>query len=165
MFADTITVSIPDDIITVNNESCAVDLSAYKNLAYDIMSWSNGEGFTQMSPGIRVTTFEGTTHEYNDCVAPFVSLWKAAKARQDAEDAAAAAERNSPEARGERIRAERDRRLTACDYLMMPDYPLGEAERAAWVEYRQALRDLPEAEGFPWGGPDDPAVPWPVEPA
>jgi len=60
------------------------------------------------------------------------------------------------------VRAERDRRLAACDYLMMPDYPLPEADRAAWAVYRQELRDLPAQVGFPWGGPDD--VLWPVEP-
>jgi len=63
------------------------------------------------------------------------------------------------------IRAERDRRLTACDYLMMPDYPLDSADRTAWSDYRQTLRDLPQHDGFPWSGSDDPAVPWPVEPS
>ncbi|EGJ51834.1 tail fiber assembly protein [Desulfocurvibacter africanus] len=62
------------------------------------------------------------------------------------------------------VRDERDRRLTACDYLMMPDYALAEAERAAWAVYRQALRDLPQQAGFPWAGPDDGACPWPSEP-
>lgn len=62
------------------------------------------------------------------------------------------------------VRDERDRRLAACDYLMMPDYPLGEAERSAWAAYRQELRDLPAQAGFPWSGLDDPTVPWPVEP-
>lgn len=38
------------------------------------------------------------------------------------------------------IRAERDRRLTATDYMAMPDYP---AKPANLVVYRQALRDFP----------------------
>lgn len=41
------------------------------------------------------------------------------------------------------IRARRDRLLSACDYIMMPDYPVDDA-RANWASYRQALRDLPE---------------------
>jgi len=64
----------------------------------------------------------------------------------------------------EAVRSERDSRLRDCDYLMMPDYPIEEEQRAAWAAYRQALRDLPQAEGFPWGGPGDLDAPWPVEP-
>jgi hypothetical protein len=36
----------------------------------------------------------------------------------------------------------RDRELAMTDKLMAPDYPLGNKEE--WVEYRQALRDIPE---------------------
>ncbi len=56
------------------------------------------------------------------------------------------------------VRAERDRRLTACDYRCMPDYPQSDSERAAWAQYRQALRDVPSQAGFPG------EVEWPVEP-
>lgn len=44
----------------------------------------------------------------------------------------------------ERMRFTRDERLSACDYLMMPDYPIDADLRAAWASYRQALRDMPE---------------------
>lgn len=54
----------------------------------------------------------------------------------------------------------REARLKASDYAMMPDYPCSEAERAGWIAYRQALRDLPQQAGFPkdivW--PDEPEV-------
>lgn len=63
-----------------------------------------------------------------------------------------------------RVRAERDKRITATDYLVMPDYPLDTDKLEEIKVYRQALRDLPEQLGFPWNGPDDPACPWPVEP-
>ena len=62
-----------------------------------------------------------------------------------------------------RVRAERDRRITATDYLVMPDYPLDTDKLEEIKVYRQALRDLPQQPGFPWDGPDDPACPWPVE--
>ena len=62
------------------------------------------------------------------------------------------------------VRAERDKRITATDYLVMPDYPLDTDKFEEIKAYRQALRDLPQQEGFPWNGPDDPACPWPVEP-
>ena len=62
------------------------------------------------------------------------------------------------------VRAERDRRITATDYLVMPDYPLDTDKLEEIKAYRQALRDLPQQSGFPWGGPDDPECLWPVEP-
>lgn len=62
------------------------------------------------------------------------------------------------------VRLERDRRITATDYLVMPDYPApNEAVRASWLTYRQALRDIPEHPEFPWTGVD--STPWPTPPA
>lgn len=43
-------------------------------------------------------------------------------------------------------RAERDRRLAACDWTQVADAPVN---RAAWAAYRQALRDVPDQPGFP----------------
>lgn len=63
-----------------------------------------------------------------------------------------------------RLRAERDRRIAATDYLIMPDYPLAEDSRAVVQAYRQALRDLPVLEGAPWDGGGE-ATPWPAMPA
>lgn len=55
-----------------------------------------------------------------------------------------------------RLRAERDQRLAECDWTQLPDVPA--ATSAAWQDYRQALRDLPETA--------DPFAPeWPARPA
>lgn len=62
------------------------------------------------------------------------------------------------------VRAERDKRITATDYLVMPDYPLDTDKLEEIKAYRQALRDIPQQPGFPWNGPDDQACPWPVIP-
>ena len=51
------------------------------------------------------------------------------------------------------LRAERDRLLAASDWTQLPDAPLTDSQRAAWRDYRQALRDLPET------GDDWPASP------
>ena len=105
---------------------------------------------------------------YAGQVAPYVELWEEEKARleQAAAEAEAArlAEYNSEEARFERLRAERDRRLTATDYLLMPDYPLSDDQRTILQVYRQALRDLPSQEGAPWDGGGE-STPWPDLPA
>lgn len=67
-------------------------------------------------------------------------------------------------ARFERLRAERDRRLSATDYLLMQDYPLQEDQRIAVQAYRQVLRDLPAQSGAPWDGGGE-ATPWPEIPS
>ena len=61
------------------------------------------------------------------------------------------------------LRAERDARLAACDWTVLPDAPVTEEEQAAWKAYRQALRDLPQQEGAPWDGGGE-LTPWPVAP-
>ncbi len=75
----------------------------------------------------------------------------------------------------EQVRAERDARITACDWVITrhrDEIDEGEGTTltsdgyVAWLAYRKALRDLPNVEGFPWsgGGADDAECPWPVEP-
>ena len=44
-----------------------------------------------------------------------------------------------------RVRAERDAKLAACDWMANSDVTMSDE----WRTYRQALRDLPAAEGFP----------------
>lgn len=59
----------------------------------------------------------------------------------------------------ERLRNERNNRLTACDWTQLPDAPLTSDQRTAWQTYRQALRDFPAT-------CTDPANPtWPTEPS
>lgn len=52
-------------------------------------------------------------------------------------------------------RAERNARLSASDWTQLADAPV---DKIAWAAYRQALRDVPQQEGFPT------SVVWPVEP-
>lgn len=56
------------------------------------------------------------------------------------------------------VRSQRDAKLSATDYLVIPDYPISPEDLEAVKEYRQALRDIPEQSGFPKN------VQWPVEP-
>ena len=56
------------------------------------------------------------------------------------------------------LRAQRNVKLSACDWTQMSDSPLGATEKANWATYRQELRDLPQ-------NTVDPASPsWPTEP-
>jgi len=59
------------------------------------------------------------------------------------------------EAEANVVRIERDQLLAACDWTQLADCPLDEADRIAWANYRQGLRDVPQQAGFPG------AVEWP----
>lgn len=62
---------------------------------------------------------------------------------QDKTDAEIAAD---VAAKAAQVRAQRDRLLSDSDWTQVLDAPV---DRTAWATYRQALRDLPNAEGFP----------------
>lgn len=65
----------------------------------------------------------------------------------------------APELSAARIRSERDIRLAESDWTQLPDVPLSAAQRTAWANYRQALRDLPAQ-----AGADSNALDWPIRP-
>lgn len=46
-----------------------------------------------------------------------------------------------------RVRSERDDRMRDTDHMMLPDYP---NKPNGLQEYRQALRDVPQQDGFPF---------------
>lgn len=53
------------------------------------------------------------------------------------------------------VRSQRNQKLKDSDWTQVADAPV---DQAAWAAYRQALRDIPSQEGFPW------SVTWAVEP-
>ena len=53
------------------------------------------------------------------------------------------------------MRAERNRRLSDCDWTQIAD---STADKQAWATYRQSLRDVPSQDGFPW------EINWPIAP-
>jgi len=52
-------------------------------------------------------------------------------------------------------RSQRDALLSQSDWTQVPDAPVNQA---AWADYRQALRDVPQQAGFPT------EITWPVKP-
>lgn len=54
------------------------------------------------------------------------------------------------------VRGQRDRLLLESDWTQLPDIP--ESTKILWEPYRQALRDVPQQEGFPL------SVVWPTKP-
>ena len=58
----------------------------------------------------------------------------------------------------EDVRADRNLRLVACDWTALVDCPLSDADKALWLAYRQALRDIPQAQADPTD------ITWPASP-
>lgn len=77
------------------------------------------------------------------------SLWKPGTAPQAPPDGWAE----------EQARGKRNSLLAESDIYMIADYPITEQQRRAWMSYRQALRDIPEQEGWPMN------IVWPEKPA
>ena len=76
------------------------------------------------------------------------------EAERDAEEAQWAANANSRKAT--KVREERNTKLAATDWTQTTDVP--QAVKDSYAPYRQALRDVPTQEGFPW------TIVWPVAP-
>lgn len=88
-------------------------------------------------------------------VKPFVDQWQAKNAEMEAEKAEQADELAAAE-----VRAKRDQLIAETDFYLMPDYPISDKNLESIKAYRQALRDVPQQEGFPlqvnW--PDKPLI-------
>ena len=66
------------------------------------------------------------------------------------------------------LREERDRLLTACDWIITMHKELGTNIPAAWKTYRQALRDLPASASPSLDASGElvsTSVTWPTEPS
>lgn len=81
-----------------------------------------------------------------------IDLTPQEQAERDAETAAWAAGANDRKAA--EVRAERNAKITACDWRVLPDV----SNSDVWKTYRQALRDIPAQASFPW------TITWPDAP-
>ncbi len=136
---------------------------------FHALQWNNTHGHIETPEGEICLTLA----DYEAKVLPFAGLWKTEKARLEAqadqEKAEAEALYNSTEERAKRLRAERQIRLDATKWLVERHREelegglattLSQAHYAGLLTYRQALRDFPDIEGFPWEGEVENA-PWP----
>lgn len=158
-----VTVVPIDNIILVDGFPLQFKFDAPENL--HALQWDEDKGHLEFKNGDPNQML--SKDDYDKYVAHYVEVWKVEKKRLEDEAEAAEAARlavyNSEEARFERLRAERDRRINETDYLMTSDYPLSDEKRALVSAYRTALRDLPEQTGAPWDGGES-ETPWPVMP-
>ena len=106
----------------------------------------------------------------NEGVTPYVSGGKVYTRRvtdmTSDEQAAAVAATNA--ATAQRNRAERDKRLASCDWVVTKALEAGTAVPSAWSTYRTALRDITTHANWPnLTGPniDGSGGDWPTEPS
>ena len=106
--------------------------TVYQYSQRDGVEQIDGKWFTKYILGPVFTDGETTAAEQE----------AAYKARKDAEQAA-------------NVRNSRTEMLKDCDWTQIAD---STADKAVWATYRQALRDITAAEGFPW------TITWPTQP-
>jgi hypothetical protein len=126
----------------VLNGAAATVTAPYEVSVRDGIEEINGQWFTKFVVG---PVFTDTTDE-EDVVTTAADNEVAYKARIDSEAA------NS-------VRQTRDRLIAETDWTQLTDSQLSDSVKAAWVTYRQALRDLPTASGFPH------TMTWPTKPS
>lgn len=102
--------------------------------AVEITDAEHADLLTGQSEGKRIVADENGRPILADQPAP------------SAEDLAAAA------------RNDRDARLRVCDWVTLRALDTGKSVPAAWLTYRQALRDVPSQKGFPA------TITWPTAP-
>lgn len=132
-----------------SNGRCVVDgVEFHVSIPEDFPSfsaiywWDNESKYVLVDSNKRAINIEHTEENYALFVEPFLVNLNIAKQEQTEEA----------------IRAKRNTLIAETDFLMMPDYPLSSEGRQAVQAYRQALRDVPQQEGFPFG------VHWPEKP-
>ena len=102
-----------------------------------------GQWFTKFIAG---PVFTDTTDEEGKVTTTAADNEAAYKANIDAQAA-------------EAVRTSRDTLIANTDWTQLADSQLSDSVKADWVTYRQALRDLPTASGFPH------TMTWPKEPS
>lgn len=156
-----LTVIPADKLIICNGIAIQFEFSSQHNLR--ALQWEEDKGHMEFDDAPNKKLDMG---DYSTIVQPYIDAFAREKARLEAEERRKEQERqekyNSEEQRFVRLRAERDKRLAATDYLVMVDYPIGDNDLQNVKAYRKALRDLPGKPGSPW---TDDTIPWPVKPA
>jgi len=106
----------------------------------------------------------------NEAVTPYLSGGKVYTRRvtdmTSEERAAVVTEANA--ATAQRNRAERDKRLASCDWVVTKALEAGGSVPSAWVTYRTALRDITKHANWPnlnYPDIDGSGGDWPVEPS
>ena len=149
MYKD-VTIIMPDNSISVDGVGAQIDIV---DTNIHAIQWHNGSGHVEFSDELTPNLIIQGQEDYEKYVCPYVQMWE----EIDHNVTTAEQYSDTPEEKASVIRQKRDTLLSATDYLMMPDYPMSDADQDALKVYRQALRDVPEQPDFPN------SVVWPIK--
>lgn len=165
---NSVAIAFTDNFIIVDShhvyfENGIETLPEHENII--AIYWNNGSGTIERKNGSTEDDMFDVS-KYDEYVAPYVEQWQTEIERLEAVEAKRIQEAIDEEKRlsedkdriEARLRDERNTKLRESDHMMLPDYPIDEETRQAVIAYRQALRDLPEQEGWPEN------VQWPICP-
>lgn len=124
----------------------------WKSFDVSFENWSNGDDYFTSNEYEKLYQYVAEkcneSGEYIiDCLNGRYTVRTKAEAEQLRSNAISADEKVALLA--EQKRFARNQFLAASDKFMLSDYPITEAEREQYKQYREYLRDFPETEGFP----------------
>ena len=168
-----LTVVPADNLIVLNNEGLQLEnvpfhILEQHNLMH-ALQYHNGKGHIEWTEERNEVNRILTEDDFETDVQPYVEMFIAEKKikEQKEEEERIEQERlyNSEEQRFIRLRSARDGKLAASDFRMTADVfnSMSPEEQQAWIDYREALRVLPEQDGAPWDGGEE-LTPFPPEP-
>ena len=134
-------------LVDIDGDAFELEFDIDEN--YHAIHWDGNDGYVETRSGKNFTIFN--VSEFED----IISLHAVKLKEVNDEKAAAEKEREDYLNSWDYIRDQRDVKISETDWTQMPDSPL--YNNQAWLDYRQALRDVTEVET-----PDD--VVWPTKP-
>ena len=162
--ANDVTVVVEDKLILVDGK--AIKFENGFNLASGhehlwALQYHNGRGEIEFADDYDLNQqFDSTS--YDEEVKPYVDQFEAEMNRLN--EIMRIQEKNEEDEYNrkynveQREREKRDTLIAETDYLLLPDYPISDKKLKEVVEYRQALRDVTEQEGWPRN------IVWPEKP-
>lgn len=137
-----------DNLVDVNGDAFEFDFDIDAN--YHAVHWDGSKGFIETKSGINITLVD--LAEFADIIEAHGVLL----AEKEAEKEAADQSRQDYLASWDYIRDQRASIIAKSDWTQLDDSPL--KGNQAWLDYRQALRDITET----FDSPVD--VVWPIQP-
>lgn len=117
--------------------------------------YENFEESTVTTDGVTTRKYSGDVYEVSAAASASLDT----SVQENYSEWLAMAKQVEYDALADEIRDKRDALLAASDPRALEDYPQTAEARMAWLAYRQALRDVPEQEGFPF------VAEWPEAPS
>ena len=171
---------VPEDGLCIINGEWCMDNELFNktDFPFHALQYHNSTLILEPSMSEKNVVIEGIDgYNYQNYIPMALQRFNEKRQHEEAERLVQEAEYqayyNSNEQRAIRVRQERDKRLDNTQWLVSRhqeeisnnlETTLSEEQYNELLVYRQALRDLPTLDGFPWQGGDNDEIPWPTVP-